>query len=109
MIEDSHMTEDETPPVDEISGWRELLDGMGQLTVAWQAIEQSRADEESDEAVRLPDELLVNLARAAQDTAESLAGLAELIDEGEADHAALVDAQREAAQQWADTHQAARS
>ncbi len=102
------MSEEQGPPVDEISGWRELLDGIGQLTVAWQAIEQSRADATEDEGdLTLPPELLVSLTRAAQDAAESLAGLAELLTEGGADQA-LLDAQREAAQQWADAHDNAR-
>lgn len=102
------MTEDPRPSVDEISGWRELLDGLGQLTVAWQAIEQSRLEGASDEPLALPGDLLVTVTRAAQDAAESLAGLAALIADQGGDRASLADAQREAAEQWADAHRAAR-
>lgn len=94
------MTDDEVPPVDEISGWRELLDGMGQLTVAWQAIEQGR----KEEAVRLPPELMVSLTRAGRQAAEALAGLAELIAEQGGSSSSPVDAQREAAQRWGEAH-----
>ncbi len=99
------MTDDETPPVDEISGWRELLDGLGQITVAWQAIEQGR--EEEPGAVRLPPELVASLTRAGQQAAEALAGLAELITEQDDGSASLVDAQREAARRWDDAHRRA--
>lgn len=102
------MSEEQGPSVEEISGWRELLDGMGQLTVAWQAIEQSRAEATEDDGdLALPADLLVSLTRAAHDAAESLAGLAELLTADGADPA-LLDAQREAAQQWADAHDNAR-
>lgn len=96
------MTDDEIPPVDEISGWRELLDGLGQLTVAWQAIEQGRREEPG--AVRLPPELLAGLTRAGQQAAEALAGMAGLIAEQDGDSSSLVDTQREAAQRWDDAH-----
>ncbi len=96
------MTDNEIPPVDEISGWRELLDGLGQVTVAWQAIEQSRTAEAG--AVRLPSELVVSLTRAGQQAAEALAGLAGLIAEQEGDSASPVDAQQAAAQRWAEAH-----
>ncbi|MGI9064704.1 MAG: hypothetical protein ACR2FQ_12980 [Pseudonocardiaceae bacterium] len=98
------MSEEQGPSVHEISGWRELLDGMGQLTVAWQAIEQSRAEASGEgHDIALPPELLVSLTRAAQDAAESLAGLAELLPADGTD-SALLDAQREAAVRWADAH-----
>lgn len=101
------MTDDQVPPVDEISGWRELLDGLGQVTAAWQAIEQSRTAEAG--AVRLPSELVVSLTHAGQHAAEALAGLAELIAEQEDDSASPADAQRAAAQRWAEAHRAAGS
>lgn len=97
------MTEDEIPPVDEISGWRELLDGLGQLTVAWYGIERGR-DAESG-ATRLPPELQVSLTRAGQQAAEALAGLAELLAEQGGDSAS--PAHRQAAQQWAEAHRRA--
>ncbi len=98
------MTDDETPPVDEISGWRELLDGLGQLTVAWYGIERGR-NAETGGATRLPPELQVSLTRAGQQAAEALAGLAELLAEQGGDSAS--PAQRQAAQQWAEAHRRA--
>lgn len=94
------MTDDEVPPVDEISGWRELLDGLGQLSVAWQAIEQGH----KEEAVRLPPELLVSLTRAGQQAAEALAGMAELVVEQDGGSSSPVEAQREAARRWGEAH-----
>lgn len=100
------MTDGEIPPVDEISGWRELLDGLGQLTVAWHGIEQGR-EAESAGATRLPAELQVSLTRAGQQAAEALAGLAELLTQQGGDSAS--PAQRQAAQQWAEAHRRATS
>jgi hypothetical protein len=98
------MTDDEIPPVDEISGWRELLDGLGQLTVAWYGIQRGR-DAESGGATRLPAELQVSLTRGGQQAAEALAGLAELL--AEQGGGSTSPAQRQAAQQWAEAHRRA--
>lgn len=102
------MTDDDQS-VDEISGWRELLDGMGQLTIAWEAVVQSRA-EEPESRVRLPDEMLASITRAAHQAADALAGLAELLAEQDTatdELASVADTQHEAADGWSAAHDAA--
>lgn len=89
------------PGVEEMTTWRSLLDGLGQAVVGWDAVQDRLA---GGEPVRLPPAVVESLARAGQESAEALAGLADLLagtdDPGDGVRDAAV-AQRAAAQAWA--------
>lgn len=94
------------PNVEQITVWRNLLDAFAELTAAWETA--SRAQEQSEPGegpggLAMPRSLVGSFARAGQEGADALAGLATVLaQQGDAQDAFgdVADAQRAARDQW---------
>ncbi len=102
------------PNTEQITVWRNLLDAFGQLSAAWEAAReaQSAAGAGSGPAESyLPESLVASFARAGQETAETLTGVAEVLhrqgeDGDSAPFADVLETQRTARDRWSTAHDA---
>ncbi len=99
------------PNTEQITVWRNLLDAFGQLSAAWDAAGKAQQEAESGsgpDALGVPESLVAAFARAGEETADTLVGIASVLSQQEGNtepFAELAESQRRTRDQWARAHE----